>query len=220
MSRGPDPVGEGAGGVAVRRSNWLLLLMVGIFAAPALAAWFLYWNPQYLPSGRGNLGALISPVVPVPQDLRMTTPTGAGLDRTRLEGKWTLVYLAGGDCSDACRVRLHDLRQIRLALGDGSLSVERLLILTDSGAAATGAALAKEFEGMAVALTDASGAAHLLGALGQGSEALGRVYILDPMGNLMMRYAPDAPAKDTLKDMGRLIKASKNWIKGAGYGHK
>ena len=44
--------------------------------------------------------------------------------------------------------------------------------------------------------------------------------LLDPMGNVMMRYAPNAPAKDTLKDMGRLIKASKNWIKGAGYGHK
>jgi len=69
-------------------------------------------------------------------------------------------------------------------------------------------------------VTDEAGAVWLIGALGQGPEALGRVYILDPMGNLMMRYASDAPAKDVLKDMGRLIKASKNWIKGAGYGHK
>ena len=194
--------------------------MVGVFAAPVLAAWFFYYNPQYLPSGRGNLGSLISPVVAVPADLRLTTPGGAALDRSQLEGKWTLVYLGGGECPETCRERLHDLRQIRLALGDGSLSVERLLILTDPGAAATGAALAEEFDGMRVAVTDEAGAAWLIGALGQGPEALGRVYILDPMGNLMMRYASDAPAKEVLKDMGRLIKASKNWIKGAGYGHK
>ena len=220
MSVGPEQTGQGAGAGTERRGVRPLLIMVGIFAAPVLAAWFFYLNPQYLPSGRGNLGTLISPVVAVPADLRLTTPAGVALDRSELEGKWTLVYLGGGDCPDACRERLHDLRQIRLALGDGSLSVERLLILTDPGASATGAALAQEFRGMAVAVTDEAGAAWLIGALGQGPQALDRVYILDPMGNVMMRYASDAPAKDILKDMGRLIKASKNWIKGAGYGHK
>lgn len=220
MSGRPEQTGTGAGAGPARRGHRSLLIMVGVFAAPVLAAWFFYFNPQYLPSGRGNLGSLISPVVAVPADLRLTTPGGAALDRSQLEGKWTLVYLGGGDCPDACRERLHDLRQIRLALGDGSLSVERLLILTDPGAAATGAVLAEEFDGMRVAVTDEAGVAWLIGALGQGPEALGRVYILDPMGNLMMRYASDAPAKEVLKDMGRLIKASKNWIKGAGYGHK
>ena len=80
--------------------------------------------------------------------------------------------------------------------------------------------LATDYPGMHVALTDQAGGERLLGLLGGGNTALDRVYILDPMGNLMMRYAPDAPAKDTLNDMGRLIKASKNWIKGADYGHK
>lgn len=36
----------------------------------------------------------------------------------------------------------------------------------------------------------------------------------------MMRYAVDAPARDTLEDLEHLLKASKNWIKGAQYGHK
>jgi hypothetical protein len=220
MRGGPEPTVQGAGGGTERRGVRPLPIMVVIFAAPVLAAWFFYFNPQYLPSGRGNLGSLISPVVAVPEDLQLLTPAGVALDRSQLQGKWTLVYLGGGDCLDACRERLHDLRQIRLALGDGSLSVERLLILTDPRASATGAALAQEFGGMAVAVTDDAGAAWLTGALGQGPEALDLVYILDPMGNLMMRYAADAPAKDVLKDMGRLIKASKNWIKGAGYGHK
>ena len=194
--------------------------MVGIFAAPVLAAWFLYFNPQFLPSGRSNLGELVTPVVPLPADLALTTPEGRALDRDALAGRWTLVYLAGADCDDACRARLRDLRQIRLALGEASLSVERLLIITDVQGQASGADLAREFEGMRVGITDTADGHRLLDLLGQGEAALGRVYILDPMGNIMMRYAAEAPAKHTLQDMGRLIKASKNWIKGAGYGHK
>jgi hypothetical protein len=193
--------------------------MVAIFAAPVIAAWFFYLNPQFLPAGRTNLGELIEPVVPIPPELSLVTPAGDSFDRGMLEGKWTLTYLAGGDCDEPCMKRLVDLRQVRLALGESSLSIERLALITDPGATELAASLEEDFDGMRVALTDAAGGARLLDLLGEGAAGLDRVYILDPMANLMMRYASDAPAKDTLKDMGRLLKASKNWIKGAQYGH-
>ncbi|MEA3276370.1 MAG: hypothetical protein U9Q81_13990 [Pseudomonadota bacterium] len=197
-----------------------LWAMIAVFAAPVVAAWFFYFNPQYLPSGRTNLGELIEPVVPLPADLGLRSPEGAELDRDVLRGKWTLVFLGEGDCGDACAARLGDLRQIRLALGESRLNVERLLILPDSLAPGRASDLGREFEGMHIALVDAEGGDYLLDLLGEGSAGLERIYILDPMGNLMMRYAADAPAKDTLKDMERLLKASKNWFKGAQYGHK
>lgn len=198
-----------------------LLIMVGIFAAPIIAAWFFFLNPQYLPTGRTNLGELISPVVTLPAEIGLTTTAGDNFDRSLLEGKWTLTFLAGSDCGDDCMKHLIDIRQIRLALGEGSLSVGRLMLVTDPGAVVGMAAdLEQKFEGMQVALADAAGGVRLLDLLGEGTAGLGRIYILDPMGNLMMRYAPDAPAKDTLKDMERLLKASKNWLKGAQYGHK
>lgn len=196
-----------------------LLLMVAIFAAPVIAAWFFYLNPEYLPSGRTNKGELIDPVVTVPPELGLFTPEGAALDRSALEGKWTLVYIAGAECGAACRDRLIAIRQIRLAVGEDRLSVARLLILTDPAANELASELAADFAGMKVALADAAGGVRLLDLLGQAA-ALDRIYILDPMGNLMMRYAPDAPAQDTLEDLERLLKASKNWIKGANYGHK
>lgn len=207
-------------GTAVKGRLTPLWVMLAVFAAPGLAALFFYLNPQYLPTGRSNLGELISPVVAIPADLALVAPDGVPLNRDALEGKWTLVYLAGEDCADPCRSRLWDLRQIRVALGEASLSTERLLIMTDLAAVGLAGELATDYPGMHVALTDQAGGERLLGLLGGGNTALDRVYILDPMGNLMMRYAPDAPAKDTLNDMGRLIKASKNWIKGADYGHK
>ena len=196
-----------------------LLLMAAVFAAPMIAAWFFYLNPQYLPSGRSNLGELIQPVVPLPAALGLYEPDGESLDRQLFEGRWTLVYLTGGYCGEDCMARLRDIRQIRLALGEDSLNVERLLIMTDPAAADLAGDLGEEFRGMRVALTDVAGGVRLLDLLGEGAAGLDRVYILDPMGNLMMRYRPDAPAKDTLEDMERLLKASRNWLKGAQYGH-
>lgn len=216
MSEGQTPAQD----QVPRRSVAPLLIMTAIFAAPVIAAWFFYLNPQYLPSGRTNLGELIEPVVPLPEEIALTTPGGDVFDRSVLDGKWTLTFLAGAECGEDCMRHLIDIRQIRLAMGEGSLSIGRLAIVTDPGALEMASALENDFEGMQVALTDAAGGVRLLDLLGEGAAGLGRVYILDPMGNLMMRYAPDAPAKDTLKDMGRLLKASKNWIKGAQYGHK
>ena len=200
-----------------KRRPWPLLAMVVVFAAPILAAWFFYFNPEYLPSTRGNRGELITPMVKIDAASGLADPDGSPLDLSPFNGKWTLVSLNSAPCGDACRKRLADLRQIRLALGETRFSVERLQILT--GADDT-AALGREYGGMHIALAQGAAGDELLGALGEGAAALDRTYILDPMGNLMMRYAADAPAKDTLKDMERLLKASKNWIKGASYGHR
>jgi len=202
------------------RSRAPLWAMVAVFAAPVIAAWFFYLNPEYLPSGRSNKGELIDPVVVLPSDLALSTPDGSDFPRDVLAGKWTLVYLAGGECGDACRKRLIAMRQIRLALGEGQRNVERLLVLTDPTATDLAEKLGAEFAGLHVVLTDAVGGVRLPELLGEGVAALGRIYILDPMGNLMMRYAADAPVRDTLEDMEHLLKASKNWIKGAQYGHK
>jgi len=190
--------------------------MVAIFAAPVIAAWFFYLNSEYLPAGRTNKGELIDPVVVLPTDLALSTQDGADFSRDLLAGKWTLVYLAGGTCDDACRNRLDEMRRIRLALGENQRSVERLLVLTDATATDLARELGSAFTGMQVAL----GGDRLPGLLGEGTAVLDRIYILDPMGNLMMRYAPGAPARDTLEDLEHLLKASKNWIKGAQYGHK
>ncbi len=195
------------------RSLFPLLAMVVVFAAPVLAAWFFYFNPEYLPSTRSNRGELMQPAIPLSADLGLRNADSSPLDTDQFKGKWTLISLNAAPCEQACRNKLIALRQIRLALGETRYSVERLQILTGTEAAPD---TDDEFEGMKVALADT----RLLTALGGSETARERLYILDPVGNLMMRYAPDAPVKDTLKDMERLLKASKNWIKGASYGHR
>jgi len=202
------------------RSIVPLWAMVAVFAAPVIAAWFFYLNPEYLPSGRTNKGDLIEPMVALPADLSLFTWDGSDFPRDVLAGKWTLVSFSGGECDEACRNQLIAIRQIRLALGESRRNVERLLVLTDSAAMNVAQEFGAEFPGLRVAFTDAAGGRRLSNILGVGTATFGRIHILDPMGNLMMRYAVDAPMRDTLEDMEHLLKASKNWIKGAQYGHR
>jgi len=198
------------------RSLWPLWILAVVFALPTLAAWFLYLHPQYLPATRVNRGQLLEPQVPINAATGLIRLDGVPFDLSVLEGRWTLVRLESAPCTQACREHLIAQRQIRLALGESRLGVERLLVLTGVGDAASPL---PDFAGLHVARVQGAAGDRLLATLGESSRALGRDYVLDPMGRLILRYAPDAPAKDILKDLERLLKASKNWIKGTNYGH-
>lgn len=202
-----------------RRSLWPLWAMIAVFAAPVVATWFYFFFPEYLPDSRSNRGEILNPPIDLPADLDLVGPDGAPFDPAVLEGAWTLVYLAGGGCDQTCMGRLIELRQIRLGLGEGRKLVERLLIVADPQRPLDSAILAAAFEGMHLARLDSSATASLLDVLGEGTAGLDRVYLLDPFAKVMMRYRVDDPPEATLNDMERLIKGSKNWIKGAGYGH-
>lgn len=200
------------------RSSLAPLWIMGlIFALPALAAWFFYLNPEYLPQARTNRGELIAPPVPLaPGALR--SPDGTPFDWDRLSGHWTLVVPSQPPCATACLDKLAEIRQIRLAVGESRLSIERLLVLTETPSGPP--ALPPDLVGTLVATLSWADASELLTQIGPDEALWDRIFILDPLGRLMMRYTPTAPAKDVLKDLERLLKASKNWIKGAQSGHQ
>lgn len=199
----------------VRPSLFPLWAMLFVFALPVVSAWIYYFNPELLPAKRANRGELIAPVRPWPPELTLGGVDGRPLLEGMLQGHWTLLTVQRSPCDAACRSRLGELRQIRLALGESGQAVERMVLLVGPASGDAVDAL-----GAKVARLDAGRLSDLEAFLGPGEPIWNRVYIVDPMGNLMMRYAEDAPAKDVLKDTERLLKASKNWIKGAQYGHR
>lgn len=202
-----------------KRSLWPLWAMVAVFAAPVIATWFYFFYPEYLPDSHSNRGELLDPVIPLQDGISIFGPDEEAFDLSVLNGAWTLVYITSGGCDEPCVEQLIKLRQIRLALGENRKLVERLLLIADPSGPMDQALMEGAFDGMYLAQTDADGLASLSAALGGTGEGLARVYLQDPMGRLMMRYASDAPPEDTLNDMERLLKGSKNWIKGANYGH-
>ncbi len=201
---------------AGHRNLWPLWAMIVIFALPALAAWFFYFNPELLPNTRVNRGELIEPVRPWPADLRLAGADGAPIDPAAFRDRWTLLLVSRAPCGDACERKLAELRQIRLALGESRYVVERMALLVGDAVAPLG----EEHAGTTLARADRAAESALQALFGPAPAIWDRVYVVDPFGNLMMRYAADAPPKDVLKDMERLLKASKNWIKGAQYGHR
>lgn len=188
-----------------RRSLWLLLALA---VAPVAAGWLLWLNPQWLPAGRTHHGELLTPPRPVataelpPWQGHLPDP-GAQPDR------WTLLLLAER-CDTACRQALWDLRQVRLALEEGTHRVARHLVLGAPPDPELAALLEREYPGLGVSAGPEPLAAlrRHLGAPGQAADG---VYVVDPMGNAMMRYAVAAPAKGLLKDLERLLKISKSW---------
>src|SRR5690606_32728026 len=111
-------------------------------------------------------------------------------------------------CEARCQEALLLTRQTRLALNDDLPRVQRLFLAT--GSCCDRETLSRQHPDLIAARLEGAGADELLQILPAGSSApaAGRIYIIDPLGNLMMSYAPDAPHKALLEDMKKLLKLS------------
>ncbi|CAK0770620.1 conserved hypothetical protein [Gammaproteobacteria bacterium] len=192
-----------------RRSLWQLWLMVVIFALPVVASWFFYFNPQWLPATRSNHGELISPAHPWPQGLKLVhSNNGTSFMGPEVLGRhWTLLTVEQLPCAEACRAKLSQMLQIRRALGESQFEVERMVLLV--GPLGTEDA-AFNFEGARGVVADTSALPVLREFFGPNTDFWNHLYIMDPAGNLMMRYPVDAPSKDVLKDLEHLLRSSKH----------
>jgi hypothetical protein len=178
-----------------------------------LAFYLYYGHVSWHPGGRVNTGELVEPAQPLPA-LALPLEGGGSTDPNFLRGKWTFLLLASGPCGAACRARLYDTRQIRLALDRDMNRVQRVLIAGD------GCCDAQFLQGQHPDLTTiraGAAAAPLLSLLPGGSSptvdresdgADSRVYLIDPLGNLMMSYPAGAKPKGMLEDMKRLLRLS------------
>ncbi len=191
------------------RSRAQFWILVAIFFAPLAIAFILYYGLDgWRPPGSTNRGELIQPPQQIPE-VELSTPSGTPLPANTLRGKWTLVYIGEGSCDSVCRTQLTLMRQSRLALNDDMERVQRLFLSTDGCCADD--YLNSEHPGLLVAELDAEAADVRSVFEAVVSEPLahtGRIYIVDPLGNLMMSYKPDAPPKGLLEDMKKLLKFS------------
>jgi hypothetical protein len=171
-----------------RRGRWQLALLALFFVLP-VAASFLIWWLDLAPGTTGNYGMLLPPK-PV-----AAAPVAA------LRGRWVLVQFDGGACDEGCERKLYLMRQVRRAQGREMERVARLWLVTD--AARPGARLLSAIEGTVVA--PAGAAAQEFPAERSQRD---HVYVVDPLGNLMMRFPRDPDPMRVIKDLQRLLRAS------------
>ena len=174
-----------------------LLLLAALFLLPVLAS-FLAW--RFLDAKpTANYGELIAarPVTAQPFE----GADGQRFTFEALRGRWLLVASDSGDCPEACREKLAAMRQVRLALGRKASRVERVFVVDD--VRATDGASFDAFQGMHVAVTP-RGLTLPAGAANDRAH----VYLVDPRGNVMMRWPARPDQRRMLKDLERLLKAS------------
>jgi hypothetical protein len=187
-----------------RRQRRLLIALALLFFAPLGLAFYLYYgHGTWHPGGRVNAGELIEPVRPLPAVALPLLGSG-NTDPNFLKGKWTFLYMTLGPCAADCRTRLYDTRQVRLALDRDMGRVQRVFI---ADADCCDAQFLHEQHPDLITIRRSAAAAPLL-ALLPGIEGAPRVYLIDPLGNLMMSYAANIKAKGMLEDMKRLLRLS------------
>lgn len=173
-----------------------LVLLALLFLAPIAASFTAYYVVR--PSGSSSYGELLLP----PATITAQTFARAGGGRFRfadLAGKWALVAAEPGECAAACVEKLATLRQVRIALGVRASRVERVFV---TGRDNVGPRL-EEFPGMVVAVPLADAPAPS-GPLADRDH----IHLVDPHGNVMMRWPSQPDRKRMLKDLERLLRAS------------
>ena len=190
------------------RSRAQIWILVALFFAPLALAFLLYYGGAgWRPPGSTNKGELISPPRPLPS-VALPTPGGAPMAAETWHGKWTLLYVGDGRCDGRCRAALVLMRQTRLALNKDMTRVQRIFLAT--GNCCDRAYLDAEHPGLTLALADNDAGATLLAAFPDAGPATdGSIYVVDPLGNLMMRHQPEPPpAEGLLEDLRKLLKLS------------
>lgn len=175
------------------------LLIAAVFVLPLLlASWMYYGGGSLVPEGRTNHGALLAPIVNVRE--RLPDSEAAALSRDH----WLLAYVHDGECAEDCREALFRLRQSRLMLGPDMDRLQRVFL---HGHEAPDRVFLEEAHAGLAVFHD-PGLARLLASSRPEQLTPGGLFLIDPLGNLVMYFSPDVAPGDMVDDIEHLLEVS------------
>lgn len=187
-----------------KRSRLPLLAVLAVCVLPVLVSYLMYYVVR--PEGRTNYGELFQPVI----DAAKLPATEDGQAKTTslqsLTGKWLMVSAGNAACDVTCVERLYLIRQVRATQGKEMERIERVMLITDAGT------LSKEvqqaYDGMRMLRVNPVQLAAALPA-SQGQQTQDHIYVVDPLGNVVMRFPANPNPSKMKKDVGKLLRASR-----------
>lgn len=186
-----------------KRGRWKLFAVLLVCASPMILSYLTYYVIK--PSGRTNYGTLIDPRSrPIPA-MGSTTLDGRPARLEQYAGKWIMLKVGGGECLEACQKQLFAMRQWRLMQGKNMDRIERVWLVTDDKPLDT--MTIRQYDGMHL-LRAPKQTVHTWLPSGQGTLPSDHIYLIDPLGNLMMRFPADPDVRKVYKDIAKLLKAS------------
>ncbi|MDR7150339.1 hypothetical protein J2W49_002297 [Hydrogenophaga palleronii] len=192
---------------STRSGRWKMLLLFLVCAAPVIASYFTYYVIR--PEGRRNYGELIDPQRPIPA-LTGINAKGQSVPLTALKDQWLLISVADSACDEGCQKHLYLQRQLRETLGREKDRLDWVWLRT--GSVELAEPLRTATAAAEVLLVDADALAAWL-APAEGRRIEDHLYVVDPLGNWMMRFPADVDPKQAKRDLDRLLRASAFWDK-------
>ncbi len=174
-----------------------LSLLLLVLMSPVIASYLTYYI--WTPTGKGNYGELQT-ITPMPIENFQSVDNSNALEQ--IKGKWTLLTIDSGHCEQSCKEKLYFMRQIRLMQGKHMDRISRVLVINDL--ATVSKEIRQEYQGTVVVKKDEQFIEKLPNKVGLNES----IFLLDPLGNLVLRYPANANPKGVMKDLDRLLKAS------------
>ena len=189
-----------------KRNPYTPWFVVISFVAPVVAAYALFFL-GITPPAFSNKGELLNPIIDV-ESFVLTDDHEKQISRDEItEHKWHMIYFAGSSCDDACNKILYNMRQINIAVGKNANRLQRLVVHLDEPDEEFQALITKEYPEARHANADAGTIEAALQAVGPQFRS-NEVYIMDPLGNIMLRFTQEQSYKDLLHDLNKLFKVS------------
>lgn len=192
----------------MRRGRRVMLLILLACSAPVVAAYLAFFVVRW--EGKPQHGTLIQPTRALPTRT-LTTLDGQPVPALSLKGQWLLVVAAPSTCDETCERLLYTQRQLRQMVGRERDRIDKVWFVTDDGQPrpALLAAVRAEPEVTVLRFPQSDIAAWLAPEAGQPLQA--HLYLVDPMGELMLRFPVALNPQKAKGELDRLLRASSSW---------
>lgn len=193
------------------KSKVIIVVLFLFFLGPVILAFALYYSGYNFAAKGTNSGTLVTPPITT-ANMELSDYKNKRVSLKQFSGKWVMMYFTPEHCEKMCIKNLYNMRQVRKAMGRDQDRIDRVLVSgTRQQASALKALLAKDYLGTVLVFANKHQQQPFYRAIPKKSQhklAKGELYIMDPLGNIMMTYAAKASPEGMLKDLKRLLKVS------------
>ena len=185
------------------KNPYTIWFVVVAFVAPVVLAYVMYFTGAI--KSYTNHGEILNPLVDISR-FELMDSSGKAIDRERFTHQWVLISFVGRDCDERCNARLYDSRQVHKSLGEDQERIDRMIIHLESPSAELSKLIEDEYP---LAINVYGDEQKITAVLGKNAQLRDNViYIMDPIGNVMMRFTQDQSKKDLKADLKKLLKVS------------
>lgn len=188
------------------RSKKTFYLLILVFILPFTMAVLLHLF-DLIPGGK-SYGNLVQPPkslqIPVLKDA-----TGKAFNPEQWNKIWSVVTIDSTGCTAPCAARLHMLKQVHTSMNKEIDRIQRVLLVPIAIEADAYNEIQKQYPDLIIlAGADAEMAKFSAEFNAASGGAESNIFLVDPLGNLMMSYPDKFDPKGLRSDLTRLLKNS------------